>query len=118
MEGLDAAFSLEPDEFKSMVKAVREVEKALGGVNYNLTDKTKVSAQFSRSLFVVKDIKEGEVFNEENLRSIRPGYGLHPKFLRYIIGKKASKDIKEGTPLNLGDIMLKTTRFSRWACLT
>lgn len=78
--GPDAAFSLEPKEFKEMVKAVREVEKALGEVSYELTERTKKSREFSRSLFVVKDMKTGEVFTEENVRSIRPGYGLHPKY--------------------------------------
>ena len=98
--GPDAAFSLEPSEFKAMVKSVREVEKALGEVSYNLTEKMKKSRELSRSLFVIKDIKAGEVFTEENVRSIRPGYGLHPRYLKNILGKKAAKDIKNGTPLN------------------
>jgi len=97
--GPDAAFSLEPDEFKAMVKSVREVEKALGEVSYDLTEKMKKSREFSRSLFVVKDIKAGEIFTEENLRSIRPGYGLPPKYLEDILGKKAKCDIKKGIPL-------------------
>ena len=98
--GPDAAFSLEPAEFKAMVKSVREVEKALGEVSYELTEKMKKSREFSRSLFVVKDIKAGEIFTEENVRSIRPGYGLHPKYLKKILGKRATQDIKKGTPLN------------------
>lgn len=98
--GPDAAFSLEPSEFKAMVKSIREVEKALGEVSYELTEKMRKSREFSRSLFVVKDIKAGEIFTEENVKSIRPGYGLHPKYLRYILGKKASKDIKKATPLS------------------
>ena len=98
--GPDAAFSLEPEEFKAMVKSVRETEKALGEVSYNLTEKMKKSREFSRSLFVVKDMKAGEVFTEENVRSIRPGYGLHPKYLKKILGKRATQDIKKGTPLN------------------
>lgn len=97
--GPDAAFSLEPAEFKAMVKSVREVEKAMGEVSYDLTEKMKKSREFSRSLFVVKDIKTGEVFTEENIRSIRPGYGLLPKYLKDILGKKAKVDIKKGTPL-------------------
>ncbi len=97
--GPDAAFSLEPAEFKAMVKSVREVEKALGEVSYDLTEKMKKSREFSRSLFVVKDIKAGEVFTEENIRSIRPGYGLPPKYLTYVLSKHTSKDIKRGTPL-------------------
>jgi len=99
MGGPDAAFSMEPDEFRSMVKAVREVEKALGTVNYDLTEKTKKSREFSRSLFAVEDIIAGEPLTEENIRSIRPGFGLHPRFLKQIIGKKARNDIKKGTPL-------------------
>jgi len=78
---------------------VREVEKALGGVSYDLTEKMKKSRELSRSLFVVKDMKAGEVFTEENLRSIRPGYGLHPKYLKDILGKQAKVDIIKGTPL-------------------
>jgi pseudaminic acid synthase len=100
MGGPDAAFSMEPDEFRSMVEAVREVEKALGTVNYDLTEKTKKSREFSRSLFIVKDTKAGDSFTEDNVKSIRPGYGLHPRYLEQIIGKKAKKDIKMGTPLD------------------
>ena len=99
--GPDAAFSLEPDEFKAMVKSVREVEKALGEVSYDLTEKMKKSREQSRSLFVVKDIKAGEVFTEENIRSIRPDYGLSPKYLKDILGKKSTQPIKKGTPLKL-----------------
>ncbi len=100
MGGPDAAFSMEPDEFKSMVGAVRDVEKALGNVNYDLTEKTTKSRDFSRSLFVVQDIKAGESLTEENVRSIRPGFGLHPRHFRQIIGKKVRTDIKRGTPLD------------------
>ena len=99
--GPDAAFSLEPAEFKSMVKSVREVEKALGEVSYDLTEKMKKSRELSRSLFVVKDIKAGEVFTEENIRSIRPGYGLPPKYLKETLSKRATQDIKKGIPLSL-----------------
>jgi len=100
MGGPDAAFSMEPDEFRSMVEAVREVEKALGTVNYDLTEKTRKSREFSRSLFAVEDIKAGESLTEENVRSIRPGFGLHPRYLEQIIGKKVRNDIKKGTPLD------------------
>ena len=99
IETPDRDFSLTPDEFRKMVKAVREVEKALGKISYELTEKMKKGREFSRSLFVVKDVKAGEIFTEENVRSIRPGYGLHPKFLKDIIGRKARIDIKKGTPL-------------------
>ncbi|MDN5310373.1 MAG: pseudaminic acid synthase [Methanolobus sp.] len=98
--GPDAAFSLEPEEFKSMVKAVREVESALGNVNYDLTDKIKKSREFSRSLFVVEDVKAGDVFTERNVRSIRPGFGMHPRYLNKILGKKSRQYIKKGTPLD------------------
>lgn len=97
--GPDANFSLEPEEFKTMVKSVREVEKALGKVSYELTEKTKNNRDFSRSLFVVKAVKKGDKFTENNVKSIRPGFGLHPKYLKDVIGKKASKDIDRGTPL-------------------
>lgn len=98
--GPDSAFSLEPHEFKEMVKSVREVEKALGEVSYELTDNIKKSREFSRSLFIIKDTKQGEKLTEENVRSIRPGFGLLPKYLSKIIGRKAKKDIKKGTPLS------------------
>jgi len=81
-----------------MVKSVREVEKALGEVSYDLTEKMKKSREFSRSLFVVKDMKAGEIFTEENIRSIRPGYGLPPKYLKDILSKKAKRDISKGVP--------------------
>jgi pseudaminic acid synthase len=100
--GPDSAFSLEPDELKAMVNAIRETEKALGAVSYELTDKMKKSREFSRSLFIVKDIKEGEVFTEENLRSIRPGFGLHTKYYRDVLGKCARTDICKGTPMTWG----------------
>ncbi|WBW95448.1 pseudaminic acid synthase [Oceanirhabdus sp. W0125-5] len=98
--GPDAAFSLEPDEFKDMVKSVREVEKALGCVSYKLTEKMRKSREHSRSLFVVKDIKKGDTFTEENLKSIRPGFGMHTKYYNQILGEKASCDIKKGTPMD------------------
>lgn len=97
--GPDADFSLEPAEFKMMVESIRNVEKALGNVSYELTEKTMRNRDFSRSLFVVKDIKKGELFTEDNLKSIRPGFGLHPKYFNKIIGKKAKMDISKGIPL-------------------
>jgi pseudaminic acid synthase len=98
--GPDAAFSMEPDEFKKMVNYIRDVEKALGKDSYDLSDRIKRSREFARSLFVVEDVKAGEIFTEKNIKSIRPGYGLHPKYLSQIIGKKSRKDIKKGTPLS------------------
>lgn len=98
--GPDSAFSMEPEEFSSMVKSIREVEKALGTVTYELTEKQRNSRQHSRSLFVVKDIKKGEKFTSENVRSIRPAFGLKTKYTNEVIGKKARKDIKGGTPMD------------------
>lgn len=97
--GPDAEFSLEPHEFRSMISAIREVEISLGSVNYGLTEKIKKSREFSRSLFVVEDIKVGDIFTEKNIRSIRPGFGMHPRYLNEILGKRARKNINRGTPL-------------------
>jgi len=95
--GADAAFSLDKAEFTEMVNAVRDTEKMLGKVDYTLTEKKKKSRQFSRSLYVVKDIKKGEKLTPDNIRSIRPGYGLHPKYYNEILGKRAKCDIERGT---------------------
>jgi pseudaminic acid synthase len=99
-EGPDSDFSLEPDEFAEMVQAVRKTEKALGEARYEATAEESESETFRRSLFVVEDVAEGEAFTEENVRSIRPGNGLHPRNLDDVIGKKARKDIEKGTPLS------------------
>lgn len=98
--GPDSKFSMEPEEFKSMVDGIREMEKALGKVTYQLTEKQRNSREHSRSLFVVKDIKSGEKFTEENVRSIRPGFGMETKYIDDIIGKEAKVDIKKGTPMS------------------
>jgi len=98
--GPDAAFSLEPAEFKAMVTAVRVAEKALGAVNYEVTEKETHSRMFRRSLFIVEDIKAGEIFTSKNVRSIRPGHGLSPKHLSHVIGRHASQDLGRGTPLS------------------
>ncbi len=98
--GPDSAFSLEPDEFKAMVRSVRETEKALGKVTYDLSERVRKSRAFMRSIFAVRDIKKGEIFTEENIRIIRPGYGLAPKYYKKILGKISSNDINRGTPLN------------------
>lgn len=97
--GPDAAFSMEPAEFRKMAEEIRIVEKALGKVTYELTEKQIRSREDGRSLFVVKDIKEGELFTEENVRSIRPAFGMHTMYYDEIIGKKARTDIVKGTPL-------------------
>ena len=98
--GPDSAFSLEPHEFKAMVEAVRVAEKALGQVRYEVTEREAASRVFRRSLFVVKDVKAGEVFTEENVRSIRPGYGLVPRHMQDVLGRRAARDIERGTPLS------------------
>jgi pseudaminic acid synthase len=98
--GPDSTFSLEPQEFKTMVEAIRETEKALGRVCYEVSEHENASRVFRRSLFVVKDVKKEELFTEENVRSIRPGYGLAPKYLSEIIGKRARQDLKKGTPMS------------------
>jgi len=102
--GPDSAFSLEPDEFKQMVQAIRIAEKAVGKISYKVTEREAASRVFRRSLFIVADIKAGEVFTERNIRSIRPGYGLPPKYLSEILGKKAVCDIQQGTPLDWSKI--------------
>jgi len=99
--GHDSSFSMEPKEFKLMVDEVRNVEKTLGKVDYKVTDKDKLRR---RSLFVVKDIKQGEKITKQNVRSVRPGHGLHPKFLSQIIGKTAVTELSKGTPLSFDKI--------------
>jgi N-acetylneuraminate synthase len=90
---------LEPDEFKAMIEAVRIAEQALGQARYGVTEHDAASRAFRRSLFVVRDVKEGAEFTPENIRSIRPGNGLAPKHLQEVLGKRAVKDISAGTPL-------------------
>lgn len=98
--GPDSKFSLEPKEFKQMFDGIRNVEKALGQTSYEITKKEKESVVFRRSLFVVKDMKKGDKFTKKNVKSIRPGYGLHTRHFDDVLDRKASKDIKRGTPLN------------------
>jgi pseudaminic acid synthase len=99
--GPDAEFSMEPAEFKIMADEIRKIEKTLGKVEYNLSDKMKKSREFSRSIFIVQDVKAGDILTSENVKSIRPGYGLHPKFLKAVIGKKFKADLEKGTPLSM-----------------
>jgi len=103
--GPDASFSMEPDEFKSMVEAVRIAEKSLVRVDYSLTEKKKKSRYFSRSLFVVENIARGEPLTVKNIRSIRPGLGMEPKYLPLVLGKKARKNLDRGTPLSWSDMV-------------
>lgn len=98
--GPDSAFSLEPAEFKAMVGAVRTAEKALGAVHFGVSEREASSRVFRRSLFVVRDLKRGEKFTAENVRSIRPGHGLHTRYLAEVLGKTAALDIARGSPLS------------------
>lgn len=97
--GADAAFSMEPAEFKEMVDNIRIIEKALGKVTYDLTEKQKASRDHARSLFIARDMKAGEIFTPENLRSVRPSCGLHTKYYEELLGKRIRKDAKLGTPM-------------------
>jgi N-acetylneuraminate synthase len=100
LPGPDSAFSLEPDEFRAMVAAVRDAEKALGTARYGAGPEEAKSRAFRRSLFVVEDVRAGEPFTADNLRSIRPGCGLAPKHLDAVLGRRATADIARGTPLS------------------
>ena len=95
--GPDAAFSMQQDEFAAMVQSIRNVEKALGTVAYETDPSTIKGREFARSLYVAKDIKKGEVITEDNVRSVRPGYGLAPKYLPEILGKRVNMDLERGT---------------------
>lgn len=97
--GPDASFSMNEKEFTEMVKAVREAEKALGGVDYSLTEKQKKGREFCRSLYVVEEMKAGDELTNKNVRSIRPGYGMHPKYYQQILGAKVKTDVEMGTRL-------------------
>ena len=101
--GPDSAFSMEPSEFKHMVEEVRNAEKTLGKLNYYVSEKDKLRR---RSLFAVKDIKKGEKFTKENVRSIRPGYGMHPKHYHEILNKRTNVDVSRGMPLDIKQIKL------------
>jgi N-acetylneuraminate synthase len=98
--GADDSFSLEPSELKQLCTDTKTAWLSLGGVNYDRTEAEKGNVKFRRSLYVVKEIKAGEKFTRENIRSIRPGYGLPPKYLDRFLGEKAEKTIKMGTPLS------------------
>jgi pseudaminic acid synthase len=98
--GADAHFSLDEKEFTEMVKAVRKAEEMMGKVDYEMTEKKMKSRQFSRSLFIISDVKKGDVITKDNIRSIRPGFGMHPKYFSEIIGKRFNDKYKRGTPLS------------------
>ncbi|MDD2357037.1 MAG: pseudaminic acid synthase [Thiovulaceae bacterium] len=97
--GADAEFSMDKKEFSEMIQAIRDTEKLLGKVDYSMNEKKQKNRQFSRSLYACSDIKKGELFSEENVKSVRPGYGLHPKYLKEILGKAANYDISFAEPL-------------------
>jgi N-acetylneuraminate synthase len=99
LQGPDSAFSLEPQEFKSMVEAVRVAEKALGEVQFGPSPREQSTRVFRRSLFIVEDVRQGQTLTPENVRSIRPGHGLHTRHLPEVIGKRAARDIERGTPV-------------------
>jgi len=102
----DSSFSLQPDEFKTTVDMIRTIESALGEVEYQPSEREARVRAYRRSLFVVKDMKAGEVFTVENVRSIRPGNGLHPRYLKDVLGHKARRDISRGTPLSWESVAL------------
>jgi pseudaminic acid synthase len=99
--GPDSSFSLNEEEFTAMVTAVREAELAIGRIDYSLSEKTLKNREFSRSLYVVEDIKAGELITKQNLRSIRPGYGLHPKYYKKLLGMKVLVNLERGTPMKI-----------------
>jgi N-acetylneuraminate synthase len=99
LPGPDSTFSMEPHEFKEMVQSVHTAKKAMGQLHYGTVQKEADIRIFRRSLFVIKDMKAGERFTHENVRSIRPGHGLHTRYLDKIMGRQASRDIQRGTPL-------------------
>ncbi len=103
--GEDCEFSMEALEFKKMVQSVRDAEKSLGSKAYRLSENAQKSKKFSRSLFISKDIKKDEKLSLKNIKSVRPGDGIHPKYLKDILGKTAKKDLEFGEPLKFEDIL-------------
>ena len=101
VESEDASFSMDENEFRDMVQKVRQAESAMGKVDYSLTEKMRNSRTACRSLYVAKNVKKGDVFTEQNVRSVRPGYGLHPKSLPEILGKKATRNLEMGERFSL-----------------
>ena len=104
VRSVDEAFSLDEDEFKQMANAVRDAEKLLGKAVYELDERALASRNYARSLYASADIKKGEIFSEQNVKSVRPGWGLHPKFKRELIGKPAKRDINFGDRLSSEDM--------------
>lgn len=104
LESPDAQFSMSPEEFKEMVIQVRRTEQALGNDSYKLDAEVANSRKYARSLFITKNVRKGDTITEENLRSIRPGHGIHPKYFKEILGEKFNADFEEGTPMDLNFI--------------
>ena len=104
--GPDANFSMNEEEFTQMVKYIRSAEKAIGHINYDLTEKQRKGKDFSRSLYIVDDVKAGDKITDKNVRSIRPGFGLHPRFLVSIKGKFFLKDYEKGTRMSMKYVKL------------
>jgi pseudaminic acid synthase len=108
--GPDASFSMNEAEFTALVKSVREAEKAVGQISYQLTEKQLKGKQFARSLYVAEDIKKGELITVQNVKSVRPGYGLHPKYLKDVLGKTVNKNLEKGDALKLKNIDYKNSK--------
>lgn len=106
MENPDSVFSMNPEEFSSMVRDIRQAQRAIGTVSYGPTEQEASNIVFRRSVFCVKDIKKGEEITTENIRIIRPGYGMEPKYYEEILGQRALRDIKRGTPMELSMVGL------------
>jgi len=104
--GPDADFSMDKNQFKEMINHIRAAEKMIGKIDYTLNEKKKKNRRFSRSLYVSKDIKQGEIISDENIKSVRPGHGLHPKYLNKVLGKKITKDMEMGDRLSFDVIDL------------
>lgn len=100
IENPDSSFSMEPEEFKNMVRDIRDAERAMGKVCYTVTESEMQNRSFRKSIFVSKDIKKGEKLTKENIRVIRPGYGLKPKYYEQVLGMTALQDLEAGTPLD------------------
>jgi pseudaminic acid synthase len=100
LKGADSEFSLEPEDFRRMVQAVRTAEQSMGQVKFGASGRESASLRYRRSLFVVADMKKGDAFTAENVRSIRPAHGLHTRHLAEVMGRHATRDISRGTPLS------------------
>ena len=97
--GVDSAFSLEPEEMKLLTTETRSAWEALGKVSYGFSEKEKASRVFRRSIYISRDIKAGDLFTKDNMRLVRPGYGLPPEYFDVVLGKRVSRDVRKGTPL-------------------